>query len=172
MTNLRKIDAAEHRKLVWLATTGFMHAPKPKCVDTDYINFLVASSKAFCYTEAAAVPPKSPDLPTHDVFSRLLHRLKPAPTLWQEALPPVYRKDGFLNLKDSTLDKHYVEKIELVVRHWSGKPIASGISHRLSPGAMAGLQQCLHPILPEHWWSTQYRPGFYRGVVVFGRFGG
>ena len=32
---------------------GRMYAPKPKCVDTDYIDFLIASPKAFCCTEAA-----------------------------------------------------------------------------------------------------------------------
>jgi hypothetical protein len=38
-----------------------MYAPKPKCHDTDYIDFLIASPKAFCCTEAAAVQPESSD---------------------------------------------------------------------------------------------------------------
>ena len=33
----------------------------------------------------------------------------------------VHRKGGLLVLDDSTLDKHYAKKIELVGRHWSGK---------------------------------------------------
>src|SRR5450631_3732502 len=99
-----------------------MDSPKPKCVDKDYIDFLVASPKAFCCTEAAAVQPESPDAAAHDAFTRLLHRLEPNPvTLWNEARPLVHRKGGLLVLDDSTLDKLYAKKIELVGRHWSGK---------------------------------------------------
>ena len=101
---------------------GRMYDPKPKCRDTDYIDFLIASPKAFCCTEAAAVQPESPDAPAHDAFTRLLHRLEPDPaTLWDEARPMVHRKGGLLVLDDSTLDKHYAKKIDLVSRHWSGK---------------------------------------------------
>jgi putative transposase len=99
-----------------------MYAPTPKCHDTDYIDFLIASPKAFCCTEAAAVQPESPDPPAHDAFTRFLHRLEPDPeTLWQEARPLVHRKGGMLILDDSTLDKPYAQKIGLVTRHWSGK---------------------------------------------------
>ena len=59
----------------------------------DYIDFLIASPKAFCCTEAAAVQPESPDPPAHDAFTRLLHRQEPDPqTLWQEARPLVHRR--------------------------------------------------------------------------------
>jgi hypothetical protein len=99
-----------------------MYAPTPKCRDTDYIDFLIASPKAFCCTEAAAVQPEASDPPAHDAFTRLLHRLEPDPqTLWQEARPLVHRKGGLLVLDDSTLDKPYAQKIGLVTRHWSGK---------------------------------------------------
>jgi DDE superfamily endonuclease len=68
------------------------------------------------------VQPESPDPPAHDAFTRLLHRLEPDPaTLWDEARPMVHSKGGTLVLDDSTLDKHYAKKIELVARHWSGK---------------------------------------------------
>src|SRR3954454_24641083 len=101
---------------------GPMYAPRPKCADVDYIDFLIASPKAFCCTEAAAVQPESPDAPCHDAFTRLLHRLEPDPaTLWVEARPMVHKKGGLLVLDDSTLDKHYAKKISLVGRHWSGK---------------------------------------------------
>ena len=101
---------------------GRMYAPKPKCVDTDYIDFLIATPKAFCCTEAAAVQPESLDAPAHDAFTRLLHRLEPDPTkLWEEARPLVQTSRGLLVLDDSTLDKFYAKKIELVSRHWSGK---------------------------------------------------
>src|SRR4051794_10241300 len=94
----------------------------PKCRDVDYIDFLVATPATFSCTEAATVQPDSPIAPAHDAFTRLLHRLEPDPeTLWREAEPMVYRKRGVLVLDDSTLDKPYAKKIELVNRHWSGK---------------------------------------------------
>jgi putative transposase len=93
-----------------------------KCRDTDYIDFLIASPKAVTCTEAAAVQPDSRQPPAHDSFTRLLRRIEPDPgALWQEARPLVHRKGGILVLDDSTLDKPYAEKIELVGRHWSGK---------------------------------------------------
>src|SRR3954468_20851570 len=105
-----------------MSMMGPMYDPKPKGRDTDSIDFLIASPKAFCCTEAAAVQPESSDPPAHDAFTRLLHRLQPAPAaLWDEARPMVHRKGGLLVLDDSTLDKHYAKKIGLVGRHWSGK---------------------------------------------------
>ena len=94
-----------------------------KCRDFDYIDFLVASPRNFSCSEAAKVQPESdPSPPAHDAFTRLLHRLEPDPaTLWQEARPMVHKKAGLLVLDDSTLDKFYSKKIELVSRHWSGK---------------------------------------------------
>jgi putative transposase len=101
---------------------SLMYVSKPKCCDADYIDFLIASPKAFSCTEAAAVQPQSPDPPAHDAFTRLLHRLEPTPaTLWEEARPLVQRTGGLLVIDDSTLDKHYAKKIDLVGRHWSGK---------------------------------------------------
>ena len=101
---------------------GRMYDPKPKCRDTDYIDFIIATPKAFSCTEAAKVQPESPDPPAHDAFTRLLHRLEPDPeTLWDEARPLVHREGGLLVLDDSTLDKPYAKKIDLVTRHWSGK---------------------------------------------------
>ena len=93
-----------------------------KCHDTDYIDFLIASPKHFSCTEAAKVQPETPDAPAHDAFTRLLRRLEPDPeALWVEARPLVHRKGGVLVLDDSTLDKPYAAKMELVTRHWSGK---------------------------------------------------
>lgn len=93
-----------------------------KCHPADYIDFLIASPKAFSCTEAALVQPESPDPPAHDAFTRLLHRLEPLPAvLWQESAPLVHKESGVLVIDDSTLDKPYAKKIELVGRHWSGK---------------------------------------------------
>jgi putative transposase len=99
---------------------GFANAVK--CRDTDYIDFLIASPRSFTCTEAAKVQPESSRPPAHDAFTRLLHRIEPDPeTLWAEARPMVHREGGLLVIDDSTLDKHYARKIELVARHWSGK---------------------------------------------------
>jgi len=94
----------------------------PRCSDEDYIQFLIASPRLVSATEAARVQSRRPAAPAHDAFTRLLHRLEPDPaTLWQEVEGQVARKGGVLVLDDSTLDKPYATKIELVHRHWSGK---------------------------------------------------
>jgi hypothetical protein len=93
----------------------------PKCTASDYIDFLVASPGAVSGTEAARVQPARAAPPAHDAFTRLLHRLDPDPAaLWAEAAPLVRRDRGILVLDDSTLDKPYARRIDLVTRHWSG----------------------------------------------------
>src|SRR5215210_5358686 len=95
---------------------------EPKLTDLDYINFLVASPKVFSCTEAARVQPDTPRRAAHDALTRLLHRLAPDPTpLWNEAQQHVILHAGLLIVDDTTLDKPYAERIELVHRHWSGK---------------------------------------------------
>src|SRR3954447_18336414 len=103
-----------------MSTALFANAVK--CLDLDYIDFLIASPRIFTCAEAAKVQPESGRPPAHDAFTRLLHRIEPDPeALWAEARPMVHREGGMLILDDSTLDKHYARKIELVTRHWSGK---------------------------------------------------
>lgn len=93
-----------------------------KVREENYIDFLIATPKVCSATEAARVQPEASDAPAHDAFTRLLHRLEPdAAILWQEAAPQVERESGVLVLDDSTLDKPYAQKMELVQRHWSGK---------------------------------------------------
>jgi putative transposase len=61
----------------------------------------------------------------------LLHRLEPdAEALWDEARGQVSLSHGILVIDDSTLDKPYAKKMELVTRHWSGKhrAVVSGIN--------------------------------------------
>ncbi len=95
---------------------------RPRCTDTDYVDFLVATPHAVSGTEAARTCPRSSRAPAHDAFTRLLHRLEPDPaTLWHEVAPLVERERGVLIVDDTTLDKPYARKIELVHRHWSGK---------------------------------------------------
>ncbi len=94
----------------------------PRCSDTDYIDFLVATPRAVSCVEAARVQPRHADAPAHDAFTRLLHRLVPDPAaLWGEVSPLVDRACGVLIVDDSTLDKPDAEQIDLVHRHWSGK---------------------------------------------------
>ncbi len=93
-----------------------------RCSDEDYLQFLLAAPRVVSATEAARMQPRDARAPAHDAFTRLLHRLEPDPaTLWQEVEGQVARTRGVLVLDDSTLDKPYARKIELVHRHWSGK---------------------------------------------------
>ncbi|RUT05872.1 hypothetical protein DSM107010_54020 [Chroococcidiopsis cubana SAG 39.79] len=94
----------------------------PKYNEHDYINFLIATQKAYSGTEAQRVQPESANPAAHDAITRLLHRMEPSPeTLWLEAKQHVSFDKGILVIDDSTLDKFYAEKMELVTRHWSGK---------------------------------------------------
>lgn len=94
----------------------------PRCTDESYIDFLVASQGRVSCAEAGRVQPQGPFAPAHDAFTRLLHRLEPDPeALWHEAEPRLEKAKGALVLDDSTLDKPYARKIELVTNHWSGK---------------------------------------------------
>lgn len=96
----------------------------PKCDDLDYIHFLIAAQKVFTCTEAARCQPNagSEAAPAHDAFTRLLQRRPPeTEALWQEAKPFVEKEEGVLILDDTTLDKPYAKKMDLVTRHWSGK---------------------------------------------------
>jgi len=102
-----------------------------KCSDDDYINFVIASPRSVSATEAAKAQGDEEQAPAHDAFTRLLHRLEPdAAALWGEARSQVSLSRGILVIDDSTLDKPYAKKIELVTRHWSGKhhAVVSGIN--------------------------------------------
>ncbi len=43
----------------------------PKCQEEDYINFLIATQKAYSCTEAARVQPDKPDPASHDAILRV-----------------------------------------------------------------------------------------------------
>ena len=94
----------------------------PKVTDLDYINFLVAAPKVVSCTEAARVQSEGPRRAAHDTFTRLLRHSKPDTTpLWREAEPLLDRRSGLLIADDTTLDKPFAQRIELLHRHWSGK---------------------------------------------------
>lgn len=95
-----------------------MNAPKVEA--EGYIQFLVASTASVSGAEAARVHPTSTGLVTHDLFTHLLHRLEPGTaTPCQEAQYLVGPDAGVLD--DTTLNKPYACKMDLVTRHWSGK---------------------------------------------------
>lgn len=94
----------------------------PKVSEYDYIDFLIGTQQVYSCTEAARVQPETEVAPAHDAVTRLIHRLFPSTErLWQEAKAQVDLSKGMLIVDDSTLDKLYSRKIELVTRHWSGK---------------------------------------------------
>lgn len=94
----------------------------PKCNEQDYIQFLIATPKNCSCVEAAKVSSQNEKPPAHDAFTRLLTRLEPnSETLWQEVEPYIAKDTGVLVIDDSTLDKPYATKMDLVTRHWSGK---------------------------------------------------
>jgi len=102
-----------------------------KVTDIDYIHFLIAAQRVYTCTEAAQCAPAAPAPPAHDAFVRLLHRQPPdTAALWQEVAPYIQRTHGLLILDDTTLDKPYARKMELVTRHWSGKhhQVVAGIN--------------------------------------------
>jgi putative transposase len=93
-----------------------------KCKEEDYINFLIATPRQVSALEASRVQSETEKSPSHDAFTRLLQRIEPdAEVLWQEAKDQVHLGKGILVIDDSTLDKPYAKKMDLVSRHWSGK---------------------------------------------------
>jgi len=92
-----------------------------KCDELDYIHFFIAAQGVFTCTESVRCQPEWKAL-AHDVFTRLLQRQSPdTESLWQEAKELVDRRQEALLLDDTTLDRPYAQKMELVTYRWSGK---------------------------------------------------
>lgn len=93
-----------------------------KVDELDYIHFLIAAQKVFSTTEVAKVRSGEEAAPAHDAYTRLLQRMPPdSQALWPEVEPFVEKAQGVLVIDDSTLDKPYAQKMDLVTHHWSGK---------------------------------------------------
>src|SRR5687768_3560163 len=93
-----------------------------KVSDVDYIQFLMAAQTAYSCVEAAKTDGALDDPPAHDAYTRLLTRQPPdTEALWRETQPYVHKESGLLVLDDTTLDKPYAKRMELVHRPWSGK---------------------------------------------------
>ena len=50
-----------------------------KCTDIEYINFLIATQKAYSCSEAERVQPDTSSGAAHDAINRLLYRIEPDP---------------------------------------------------------------------------------------------
>jgi hypothetical protein len=85
----------------------------PRCIDLDYINFLIAAQNVFTCTEAARCQPETPITPAHDAFTRLLRRqLQDTEALWRDAQTLVDMEKGILVLDDTTLAKPYAKNMD------------------------------------------------------------
>jgi putative transposase len=93
-----------------------------RCTLEGYVQFLLASPRSYCLTEAARVQPDTPDAPAHDAYTRLLNRVEPDPqALWDEVRPLVDRSAGILVIDDTVLDKPFARHVGLVAPFWSGR---------------------------------------------------
>jgi Transposase DDE domain. len=90
--------------------------------DEDYINFLTAIvnnpscvKAADCYSDSGMVV-------SHDLVNRFLTRQLLHPdTLWNEVKPFIEKRNGWLILDDTVIDKIYSQYIEMTQYQWSGK---------------------------------------------------
>jgi hypothetical protein len=76
----------------------------PQYTAIEYINFLIATQKAYSCSEAERVQPSRKNAPAHDAINRLLHQLEPSSEeLWQEAKAGVEPEPGILVYQGSTV---------------------------------------------------------------------
>jgi putative transposase len=93
----------------------------PRASAGDSIAFLVATPKEATATEMARCQPVTPAAPSHDAFTRLLHRLPPDPgELWRE-VQPLLPTTGLLVFDDTVLDTPHARHMGRVGWHWSGR---------------------------------------------------
>ena len=122
--------------------------------ESDYIEFLLAAQRAFDCVSAAQTQPEALQSVAHDAYTRLLTRRPLDPeALWNEAqlvVGTAPQKGGLLILDDTTLDKPYAQKIELVSRHWSGKHkrVVWGINLLSLVWTQTGTQTGTHETMP------------------------
>lgn len=94
----------------------------PKYNSEEYIQFLIASPKNITCTEASICTPDGENQPSHDALNRLLQRQPPnTEALWEESKHLVRKDRGVVVLDDTTLDKPYSKKTDMVSYHWSCK---------------------------------------------------
>jgi hypothetical protein len=87
----------------------------------DYINFLVAAQCDVSCVKAAECFSTNGAVISHDSLNRFLTRQSlPPETLWCEVEPFVERRNGWLIVDDTVLDKVYSQKMGLTYFQWSG----------------------------------------------------
>jgi hypothetical protein len=68
----------------------------PKVTEYDYIDFLIGPQRVYSCTEAQRVNPQAETGPTHDAYTRQLHRILPTTArLWQETKGHVDLSNGY-----------------------------------------------------------------------------
>ena len=142
-----------------------MNAPSADAEDS--IQFLLVPPSACSAVEAARV--RVPDAPAHDAFTRLLTRLEPDPaTLWTE-VAPLLPPDGVLIIDDTTLDKPYARRMDLVTSHWSGRHKAVGSGINLVTAAWSDGGRLLpidYRLAQESWAVETYQRGLKRYTEI------
>lgn len=90
--------------------------------DVDYINFLTAIPNSASCVKAADCYSDSGMVVSHDSVNRFLTRQLLHPdALWNEVKPFIEKRNGWLILDDTVIDKIYSEHIEMTQYQWSGK---------------------------------------------------
>ena len=89
-------------------------AKSGQIADIDYINFLVAANCDVSCVKAAECYSANGIVVGHDKFNRFLTRQSLTPeTLWEEVESLIERRNGWLILDDTVIDKIHSERIEL-----------------------------------------------------------
>jgi len=89
--------------------------------DCDYIHFLVAAQCDVSCVKAAECFSTNGVVISHDSLNRFLTRQSlNSETLWCEVGPVVEKRNGWLIIDDTVLDKIHSEKIGLTYFQWSG----------------------------------------------------
>jgi putative transposase len=97
-------------------------AKSGQITEIDYINFLVAANCDVSCVKAAECYSANGIVVAHDKFNRFLTRQSLTPeTLWEEVESLIERRNGWLILDDTVIDKIHSERIELTYYQWSGK---------------------------------------------------
>lgn len=87
---------------------------------TTYTKFLIANGNRYSGVEAAKALAMTSDAPAHDTISRFLRTESfSSNDLWQHVEAHVAKGDNLI-VDDTTLDKRFSPKNELVHIHWSG----------------------------------------------------
>lgn len=93
-----------------------------RITEIDYINFLVAANCDVSCVKAAECYSDNGIVVAHDKINRFLTRQSLTPeTLWEEVAPLIEKRNGWLILDDTVIDKIHSERIELTYYQWSGK---------------------------------------------------